>query len=70
MVLTLVMISVSRRSRHRKQPFQYRRQHNEKGNDLGSSLDRRPSGRVNPATDVLSQYEMNDMFFKVQEVSW
>lgn len=70
LITIAVIVLLSCRSRHRKQPFQYRRQHNEKGNDLGNSLDRRASGRVNPATDVLSQYEMNDMFFKVQEVSW
>lgn len=35
------------------------------------SSERRASGRVNPlADDILTQYEMNEMFFKVQQVSW
>lgn len=56
--------------RSRAKPVPYSRQHNEKGTEKGSSLDRSSKGMVNPAADILSQYEMNDMFFKVQEVSW
>lgn len=47
----------------------YKRQRCHKGNWKGNSVDRTARGTVNPATDV-SQYEMNDRLFKVQEVSW
>jgi len=56
--------------RSRAKPVPYKRQQSEKGSEKGSSMDRTPIGKVNPVADILSQYEMNDMFLKVQEISW
>jgi len=54
--------------RPRMKRIRYSRQRDKKE---GRSLKRRNScGIVNTAADILSQYEMNDMFCKVQQVSW
>ena len=59
-------LTLSCRSRTKKVP--YSRQHDEKET---RSLERKVSeGKVNPAADILSEYEMSDMFYKVQQVSW
>lgn len=63
----IVMIALlSCRPRMKRVPYSRQRDKKEE-----RSLKRRNScGKVNPAADILSQYEMNDMFCKVQQVSW
>lgn len=62
----LLLFNLSCRPKAKRVP--YFRQKNE---TRMHSSERRASGRVNPlADDILTQYEMNEMFFKVQQASW
>lgn len=66
-ICAIIMIAMlSCRTKAKRVP--YFRQKNE---TWKHSSERRASGRGNPlADDILTQYEMNEMFFKVQQVSW
>jgi len=63
----IVMIALlSCRPRMKRVPYSRQRDKKEE-----RSLKRRNScGKVNPAADINSQYEMSDVFLKVQQVSW